>query len=214
MVQLKTLNKRIPTKSQGVFYKEIVNEQNRVVDKVYCIRWTDADGISRFKTVGKHSQGIRITTCTTLRNNTLTATTLGHDAPHLTKARALLTLNDIAKKYFKASKAKDADRMASRYKLYFEDSLGRKRIDNITLEDLEVKQKQLLEKLAPATVNLIMGMISTIYNHYIKRGGNIVNPAKGITHCKLDNKRERYLSKNEVIQLEEYLKNDLDCLFL
>ena len=68
MIQLKTLNKRISTKSPGVFYKEIVNEDAKVVDKIYSIRWTDKDGIGRLKTVGKFSQGIRISTCASLRH--------------------------------------------------------------------------------------------------------------------------------------------------
>ena len=60
MIQLKTLNKRIATKSQGVFYKQIVDENNKEVDKVYIIRWLDEYGREKSKTVGKYSQGIRI----------------------------------------------------------------------------------------------------------------------------------------------------------
>ena len=57
MIQLKTLRKRIPTKSIGVFYKSIVNNDNKEVDKIYSIRWIDNDGLPRLKTVGKYSQG-------------------------------------------------------------------------------------------------------------------------------------------------------------
>ena len=35
MIQLKTLNRRIATRSQGVFYKPVVNEEEKEVDKVY-----------------------------------------------------------------------------------------------------------------------------------------------------------------------------------
>lgn len=211
MIHLKTLNKRIATKSQGVFYKPIVNEQNKEVDKVYLIRWIDNDLRAKLKTVGKHSQGVRISTCIALRNNTISALSLGNDAPHLTKIKSQLTLNDIAKKYFNSSKAKDIDRLESRYNIHFKNNLGKKRIDNITLEDIEVEQKKLLTKFAPATVNLTIGMISTIYNHHIKRGGKISNPAKGITHYKLDNKRERYLNTNEINKLLDFIKHDMDC---
>ena len=68
MIQLKTLNKRIATKSQGVFYKQIVDENNKEVDKVYIIRWLDEDGREKSKTVGKYSQGIRIAYCVEMRN--------------------------------------------------------------------------------------------------------------------------------------------------
>ena len=55
MIQLKTLNKRIATRSQGVFYKPVVNEEEKEVDKVYLIRWIDKDGREKLKTVTKHS---------------------------------------------------------------------------------------------------------------------------------------------------------------
>ena len=33
MIQLKTLNKRIATKSKGVFYKPVVNEEEKEIDR-------------------------------------------------------------------------------------------------------------------------------------------------------------------------------------
>ncbi len=80
MIQLKTLNKRIATRSQGIFYKPVVNEEEKEVDKVYLIRWIDRDGREKLKTVDKHSQGVRIATCIVLRNNTISAVSLGADA--------------------------------------------------------------------------------------------------------------------------------------
>ncbi len=208
MIQLKTLNKRIATKSQGVFYKQIVDENNKEVDKVYIIRWLDEDGREKSKTVGKFSQGIRIAYCVEMRNKTMSAVSLGMDAPHLTKIKSQLTLNDIADNYFNSSRAKDKERLRSRYEIHFLNGLGKKRIDNISIDDLEKKQKELIKKFAPATVNLTMGLISTIYGCYIKKGGKVVNPVKGITNMKLDNKRERFLSKDEVKLLLNELKDD------
>ena len=49
MIQLKTLNKRIATKSQGVFCKPVVNEEEKEVDKVYLIRWIDAPHLTKIK---------------------------------------------------------------------------------------------------------------------------------------------------------------------
>ena len=117
MIQLKTLNKRIATKSQGIFYKEVVDEELKVVDKVYLIRWVDEDGREKSKTVGKYSQGVRIGYCTQMRNKTMSAISLGVDAPHLTKLKSQLTLNDIADKYFKSSNTKDSIRLRNRYEI-------------------------------------------------------------------------------------------------
>ena len=40
---MKTLLKRIPTNTAGVFYKEIISKNNKVIDKVFLIRYTDAN---------------------------------------------------------------------------------------------------------------------------------------------------------------------------
>ncbi len=208
MIQIKTLNKRIATKSQGVFYKQVVDAKGKEVDKVYLIRWLDADGREKLKTVGKHSQGIRINTCVEMRHKTMTAVALGTDAPHLTKEKSQLTLNDIAREYFKASKAKDIDRLESRYDIHHMNGLGKKRVDNIAIEDIEKKQKELSKTLAPATVNLIIGLVSTIYNHHIKKGGKVANPAKAVSSIKTDNKRERFLSKDEIKLLLDEVRDD------
>ncbi len=47
MAHLKVLQKKISTKYEGVFYKEIVNENNKVVDKIFLIRYRENNGISR-----------------------------------------------------------------------------------------------------------------------------------------------------------------------
>ncbi|MEA1956019.1 MAG: hypothetical protein U9N02_05955 [Campylobacterota bacterium] len=38
---MKTLLKRMPTNTAGVFYKEIISKNNNIVDKVFIIRYTD-----------------------------------------------------------------------------------------------------------------------------------------------------------------------------
>ena len=37
--KLKTLPKKNPTAKTGVFYKEVINEKGKVVDKVFIIRY-------------------------------------------------------------------------------------------------------------------------------------------------------------------------------
>ena len=55
-MNLKTLSKRIPTNEEGIFYKQIINENSKEVDKVYLIRYRDLDK-DKLKTIGKYSQG-------------------------------------------------------------------------------------------------------------------------------------------------------------
>jgi len=76
----KTINKRIPTNSEGIFYKQIVSETGKEVDKIYGIRYRENDKDKLF-TVGKHSAGIRISYCKQQRNTIINKIMLGEDTP-------------------------------------------------------------------------------------------------------------------------------------
>jgi len=41
MKKNKTLPKRHTTGSEGIYFKEIISDKNKVIDKVYVIRWRD-----------------------------------------------------------------------------------------------------------------------------------------------------------------------------
>ena len=43
MTILKTLPKRIPTNEEGIFYKSIINENNKEIDKICLIRYKEND---------------------------------------------------------------------------------------------------------------------------------------------------------------------------
>jgi len=65
------LSQKIPTSATGIFYKEIINNEKQVVDKVFIIRYKDEIGRDKLKTIGKYSQGIRIPYCKTIRDQTM-----------------------------------------------------------------------------------------------------------------------------------------------
>ena len=51
MINFKTLSKRIPTNEEGIFYKSIINENGKEVDKAYIIRYREND-TDKLKTIG------------------------------------------------------------------------------------------------------------------------------------------------------------------
>ncbi|RXJ67430.1 hypothetical protein CRV08_10910 [Halarcobacter ebronensis] len=55
-MNLKTLSKRIPTNYEGVFYKQIINENAKEIDKMFIIRYRE-NNKDKLKTIGKYSQG-------------------------------------------------------------------------------------------------------------------------------------------------------------
>ena len=96
-MNLKTLSKRIPTNEEGIFYKSIINENGKEVDKAYIIRYREND-TDKLKTIGKFSQGIRINYCKQIRNEILMKLRLGKKL-----IEKLLNTKNIVKMKFNTS---------------------------------------------------------------------------------------------------------------
>ena len=212
-MRLKTLNKRISTKEDGIFFKEIVDEKNKVIDKVFIIRYRD-DEKDKLVTVGKYSAGIRINYCKQKRNEILNHIRLG-EVPTTIKAKRIkkniVVFDTIADDYFEYASVhnKDHKNTKSRYVMHIKPYIGNMDIETIKLDFIEEIQKEKMKKLAPKTVNHIMQVIGTIYNFSIDRDkykGN--NPAKRLKKIKCDNARERFLSIRDIRKLENVIEND------
>ena len=229
----KTLPKRHATKIPGVYYKSVVqthiddkgNVKNKVVDKVYIIRYRD-EGKERFITLGKYSEGIRESYCRTKRNEYITLAKNKELPPQIEKRlkKNITTLDDLAEKYF-ADKTmnKTNDQLRGKYNCHIGcvtdkygekpttsgSSLGNKDIRKITKRDIEALQTKLKSKYAEKTVNSIIQLLSAVINHNIREYDlNIVNPCMKIRHLKVDDARERFLSIEEVHALVKEVQDD------
>ena len=203
-----TSTKRTQTRTAGVFYKEIISDKGKIVDKVYGIRYIDDTGKERLKTIGKYSAGIREQYCKKKREEITTKIRLGEELPHLVKKKTTLTFNDLAEKYFAAKHlSKDNAKEKKRYENHIKFKLGHKLPENISIDDLTDMQKEFIMSFAPRTVNHLMFMISTIYKHAIKKQlYKGINPANSIDGLKVDNARERYLTIEEIDKLLKMAK--------
>lgn len=215
-MNLKTLSKRIPTNEEGIFFKRIINDKGKEVDKVFVLRYRD-NNKDKLKTIGKFSEGIRINYCKQLRNEILTKIRLGEVPPLIAKKKKkkIITLNDFAEIYFKEKEAevKDIEKIKRSYINHIKPYLGYKCVDDINSEDIREIQKIKRKVLAERTVNAIIQIIGAIYNIAIRKevfkGNNPVN--KNIKRINVDNKRERYLTIDEIkillkeVEHEEYL---------
>ena len=212
-MKLRTLNKRISTKEDGIFYKEIVDEKSKVVDKVFLIRYRDNDK-DKLITVGKYSAGIRLNYCKQKRNEILNQIRLG-EVPNTIKAKRvkkdIVVFDTIANDYFEYASVHNRDfkNTKSRYTLHIKPYIGNSDIEAIKLEHIELIQKDKMKKLAAKTVNHIIQIISTIYNFAIDRDKyKGANPTKRLKKIKCDNARERFLSIKEIKKLEKEVQND------
>jgi integrase len=196
-------------KYTGVYYEVLSNR-----DKSYYITYKH-ENKKHWVFMGKSSEGINENFAHTQRNLIINGLRFGSNLPPLLEKKinkpTALTLDDIAAVYFrdKAITNKSNKRNHSRYTKNIAENLGGKEIARIKAEDIQEYQRvSLIAKKAPYTVNWEIGLIKAIFNHAIKKGiYSGLNPAK-VESIKVDNTRERYLTKNEVITLLERIAAD------
>lgn len=212
-MNLKTLSKRIPTNEEGIFYKRIINENGKEVDKTYLIRYRENDS-DRLKTIGKHSQGIRINYCKQIRNEILMKLRLGEEPPAVVKKKKknITKLDDFAEIYFKEKEmeVKDIEKIKKSYINHIKPYIGHRSVDEITSDDIKEIQRIKRKILAERTVNALIQIIGAIYNVAIQKeifkGNNPVN--KSVKRVNVDNKRERYLVREEISILLDEVKHE------
>jgi integrase len=193
-------------KYTGVYLNHLENG-----DISYSIIYKDGNKTRRF-TIGKKSADITETFAYNKRNEFINKLHLGIDPIAHKKKKQIRTLNNLAKIYFddKSSENKSNKKQNGRYDLHIKDMLGDKDIYSITKDDIKKLQKNLSDKnKAPKTINGIITLLKAIINYSIKEKElNLVNPALGIKNLKTDDKRERFLSIDEVKLLIESVRDD------
>ncbi|MDP3301960.1 MAG: site-specific integrase [Sulfuricurvum sp.] len=214
----------VKTAKTGVYYNLLEDG-----DKVFYFSYNDINDNKKKKwvKVGKYSDGIREINAFNLRAEQLSKMLHGEDITVIAtkKKKEIVTFDDLAQTYFK-DMSSTSSRM-SRYNIHIKDIIGNKDIHKITKETIEKlltdvkatnKSNQPLstQPLSNQTLKSIKELISTIYNHSIKKHGlEIVNPCIAVKSYKIDNDRQRYLSLAEIKQLKKVIKdNFLVSLFI
>jgi len=187
------------TKFTGVYYRD-----NLQKDRVYYIQYKQSGKLKRQK-VGTKSEGITPLYCKKLRDETLVKLRLGENAPIKSNSK-VKTLSEISNEFFERDDIRTKSRMQSLYKTHLQ-HLGNEPLthfnDNTILTLIKKKSseisKQTKRKLSNQTINNILTLLSSML-HFAKRKGYIEN-IPTIKKLPVDNKRERYLTKEEITAL-------------
>lgn len=206
------MSKRIKTRYQNVHYIETIT--NGKPDKIYYIRYRDNDKSKEIK-MGKYSEGIRENYCNQKLLSILNAIRHGEQPPIIarTHKKETVPFDDIAMKFFDARELynKTNRQARNKYKSQLQHLIGKKDIYEITKSDILKIQSEFAQTKAPKTVNQYVQFIRAVYNFAIEeelfKG---INPTKGIKEQKIDNKRERFLTIDEIKALVDNVVNDSD----
>lgn len=209
---------RIKTKFTGVYYRN--SRTNGKDDKTYYITYKNNLNKMVELKIGKFSEGVRESYCNAKRNEIITKSRLGEELPTIAnkKKKTYLTVDDISKNYFEhreVHNSKGAKIEQYRYNSHIKPNFGNKDVVYVSIRDIEKLQREKLKNLAPKTVNHILTLFTTIYNHAIEKEIiKVENPALKVKKLKIDNQRERYLNLDEIKTLIDTVRdNELLYLF-
>lgn len=197
----------IKTKKTGVYYNETEDK-----DKVYYFTYNDKNDNNKKKwvKVGKHSEGIREINAFNLRNEQISKMKHGEDITVIAakKKKELITLETLANRYFEDKKS--TNERKQKYANHIKPLIGNKQIENITKVDIKKVVDSVIDLgRSNGTRNSVLSLISTIINHSIKHYDlKVVNPCIGVSKLKDDNKRERFLTTDEIKKLKDEVKEN------
>ena len=202
-------------------------------DISYSISYKDRHGKKVWVTIGKKSNGVTQKYAYTKRAEYVNLAKTGDDPAAHKKKRKAVTVDDLAKAYFtdKEGTNKTNLRQLQKYNRYIGHvepseiserykgieantegggALGSRDIRTLTKEDVQRLQKTLKAKgKAPKTINGIIQLLAAVINHSIKEKGlEIASPCTGVKRLKVDDKRERFLSIDEVQRLIDEVRGD------
>lgn len=207
MDQIKVLPKRHKTNHPGIFFKQVVKMTSRTkkeVDKIYVIQYKDIDSKWKIKTIGRHSEGIRIKDCIRQR---MQLSIISEEIPVQENS---LIFKEITYKYLNhiRLKLKDYKNIKGRIKNHINPSLGDLKINEIEEDHILFIQDNMRKTHAPNTINHVIEDIARIYTYFRKKMKmDISNPTLEISKLKTSI-RERYLDVDEVRTLIESIKKD------
>ena len=213
---------RHTTNQIGVIFRDTIT--NNKPDKVYYIRYKNKDNKTVEQKIGKYSEGVREAYCTQIRNEIITKQRNGEEPPVIAKKKKIkiLSIQEIFDEYFslrKESSSKNSDE--SNFKNYILPFFKDIDFVNITKEDIQkftillkkTKTKQKNRQISNKTINNILNFLKVLIKYAFKNDYIKNDFSKYIILLDIDNERERFLTKEEIITLYENSKDD-ETLYL
>lgn len=194
-------------KYTGVYYNLLEDG-----DKVFYFNYKDKNDNNKLKwvKVGKESDKYTQDITKTLRDEQLSKMNHGEDITKVAnkKKKELITLDTLANRYFEDKKS--TNERKQKYANHIKPLIGNKQIENITKVDIKKVVDSVLNLgRSNGTRNSVLSLISTIINHSIKHYDlKVVNPCIGVSKLKDDNKRERFLTTDEIKKLKDEVKGN------
>lgn len=194
-------------KFEGVYQYHMKNG-----DISYSITYKDNDNKTVMKKIGRKSEGVTESYCSQLRYETISKLKNDELPPKIvvSKKQNIVTLDSLSEFYFKYKESKSKHKYEGKYNLRIKSILGDKDVRYLGEKDFQKFQQTLLnDGLSNHTVNCYVDIVSAIISFSIQKRNYVgKNPTSIVKKLKVDNKRERFLSKSEVEELLECVEGN------
>ena len=189
----------------GVYLNHLDND-----DIAYYVTYKGKDNQKVWHKLGLKSVGINEIICNAKRAEFVNMINIGLNPQADKQKKEIITLDDVslASYELKAKHNRNNAKSKRKFELHVSPTLGKRDIKSISAADVEKLQTLKLKDFSPKMVNTILGELSTVFNYAIDKEIITLNPIKKVKSLKVDNKRERYLNKDEITLLLESTKED------
>lgn len=199
-------------------YKGVYHRKSKDNEITYYFTYQNEDGKTQYQKIGTKSQGITESVVNELRLKTITSIKLGGDISTLHKRskKNRVTIDDISVFYFTHKRTKSTEKRQRQYNYRIKPFFGNMSIYDVNTHHLEKFKNICLSEISEHTTNIYMELLSTIYNFYIRKHQlKLKNPVMLVSKVRVDNVRQRFLSKKEIEVLFNEIEHDFTMtLFL
>lgn len=196
-------------------YKGVYHRKGVKGEITYYYTYQNEESKTQYQKVGTKSQGISESFVSELRLKTITSIKLGEDLTtfHLKSKKNITTVDEISEFYFTHHKTKSSEKRQRQYNYRLKSYFGHMSIYTVSVKHIEEFKKFTLNDVSEQTVNIYLELLSTIFNFYRKKYQlKLTNPVMMVDKIRVDNIRQRFLSKNEIDLLFKNVQHDFTLL--
>ena len=192
-------------------YKGVYHRKKKDGNITYYFTYKDENKKTKYQKVGDKSQCIDESYVNELRLRTISSIKLDELPPKLVRnnTKYKTTVNDISEFYFTHHKTKSSEKRQGQYNYRLKSFFGHMSIYNVSKRHIEEFKEKTLKEVSEQTTIIYLELLSTLFNFYSRKHQiKLTNPVMLVTKPRIDNIRERFLSKDEIDLLFEEISHD------
>lgn len=205
------MNKLVKSKR----YKGVYRRKSLDGETTYYYTYKDEENKIHYQKVGTKSQGITESYVNDIRLNTVSTIKLGELPPKIVrnKSKYKITVDEISEYYFSTHITKSSEKRQRQYNYRLKPFFGEMNIFNVSVKDIDKFKEMTLKEVSEQTTILYLELLSTLFTYYSRKHQlNFKNPVLQVEKPRVDNKRERFLSKDEIRLVFDEVKDNFTLL--